>query len=183
MFDLRRKTITQTFRFDTRIHDVLVDEAERQRVSLNTLVGRVLEDYVVHDRYAERAKCIVAGPPVIAAILDELSEEAIRKIGTTLGQSHPREMLAALDLPFTLENVVRLFEYYNCKHTAWCEPTEIRKEADVWTIHLRHGLNKKWSLFLCEYVTAMFQTFKFHEIEPGNVGIYSTTVRMRPPMS
>ena len=160
---------------------MLVAEAKTQRVSLNSLVSRVLEDYGVYGRHAKRAKILRFSPLIVATLLNEFSDEVIKKIGKKVGQNQPREILAAVGLPdFTLENVVRLMEYYLPEHAGWFEPWEISREPDVWTIHLSQGINRKWSLFLCEYVTAMFQTLKFHEIEKI-VEEYSITIRMRPP--
>ena len=177
-----KKTVTQSFRLNARIQSVLVAEAERQRVSTNTLVNQILEDYVDYERYEKRAKVLRFGPPIVDTIFNEISEEVIRKIGATLGENHPREMLATMgQQSFTLEKAVELIEFYLSEHAGWFEPSEIRKEQEVWTIHLRHGINRKWSLFLCAYVTAMFQTLKFYKIEPSSVNRYSTTVSMRHP--
>ena len=166
-----KKTVTQSFRFDAKIQKVLVTEAKTQRLSLNTLVSQILEDYVDFDRLAKRSRVVRFGPPSVAAIFNEFSEEVIRKIGAERGENHPKDMLGALGLPFTLDNAVRLVEHYLCKQAGWFEQTEIRKEPD-WTIHLRHGISRKWSLFLFEYVSAMFRTFKFHNIDSANVDQY-----------
>ncbi len=39
-----KKTVSQAFRLDVNTHEALVEEARRQRVSLNVLVGHILED-------------------------------------------------------------------------------------------------------------------------------------------
>ncbi|MFQ5998308.1 MAG: hypothetical protein ACE5KO_03290 [Candidatus Bathyarchaeia archaeon] len=174
-----RKSITQTIRLDTMTHQILSAEAGRQRVSFNTLVANLLEDYVEYGRFAKRFKFVRFGPPAIATIFNEFSDDDLTKIGSTLGKKHPREMLAVFGLSFTLENALRLLEYYLPEHAAWFKPPpDIKKEGEVWTIHLRHGINRKWSLFLCEYTTAMFQALQAHKIEPADVQDYSTTLRM-----
>ncbi|MFQ5998589.1 MAG: hypothetical protein ACE5KO_04715 [Candidatus Bathyarchaeia archaeon] len=177
-----KKTITQSFRLDAKIQRVIGAEAAKQRVSMNTLVNQVLDDFADYGRFTKQAKVVRFGPPIVDAIFNELSDESVMKIGMKIGETHPREMLSAISAGrFTVDNAVRLIEHYLSHHAGWYESTEIEKEPDVWTVHLRHGLRRKWSLFVCSYMKAMLQALKFHLIEITHVDDFSTTLRMEPP--
>ena len=175
-----KKTVTQSFRLDEKILRRLSKEAQKQRVSLNTIVEHVLEDYVGLGYYIRRDNVLLLGSPLISAIFDEFSDETIRKIGDTFGENHPREILAAFGLPFTLENAVRLLEYQLSYGAHWFKEPEITRETDAWTIHLRHIINRKWSLYLSEYMTTMFKALGFQKMDTSVVD-YSTTIRLKTP--
>ena len=175
-----KKSVSQAFRLDVNTHDALVEEARRQRVSLNVLVNHVLEDYASYDRFAERTHVIRIGPPIVASIINELSDETIIALGEKLGAGHPKIVLATLLLPFTLENVIRLVEVFLTRNAKWYTDCEFNRQQDVWEIHLSHVINKKWSLFLCEYMASLFGTLKFQPKEKI-VQDYSTTLLMKIP--
>jgi hypothetical protein len=171
---LARKTVTQTFRLDEKICDELSAEADAQRISLNSLVNRVLEEYVTVDRLAKRFQVMRLGRRLVAAIFDEISDESLKKLGETFGKTHPQEVLAAIGRPFTLDNIVDVFDRSN-----WSK-CQISRDGDALTLHLRHDLNRKWSLFLSEYVRAMFAAFGYRNIETVDIGTSSVTTRASP---
>jgi hypothetical protein len=172
---LGRKTVTQTFRLDEQTCEELVAEADAQNSSLNALVNRVLEDYVTVDRFADCFQIMRFGRRLVAAIFDEISGESLKKLGETLGKTQPQEVLAAIGRPSTLENFIDVLER---SHWSKCR---ISQDADVLTIHLRHDLTHKWSLFLCEYVCAMLAAFGYHNIETVDIGTHSVTTRFNSP--
>ena len=173
-----KKTISQAFRFDVDTQKILVDEAHRQRVSLNVLVGHVLEDYAKWGIMTDRAKVVSLGPPVIAAIFRACSEEVVMKMGTELGKTHPIEMLASGGLAFVPESVKVLLEVWLCKYAHWFEPLEIKIDNETWQIHLIHGISRKWSLFLGEYMASMFKELGF-QLKDKIVHPYSTTLKLK----
>jgi len=72
------------------------------------------------------------------------SPPMLKKLGETLGKTQPQEVLAAIVRPPTLENFIDVLER---SHWSKCR---ISQNGDLLTLHLRHDLTHKWSLFLCE---------------------------------
>lgn len=175
-----RKTITQTFRYDAHIHDVLVAEANKEKISLNALVSHLLERYIVFDRHADRVKVVHFGPPLVLALFNEISDKDLRKIGGLLGKSHPMNMLSALGMPFTSENAIRLVEEFLNIFSHWFE-VHINKSKDVWRVDLRHGIGRKWSIYICEYICSLFNNIGFQTIEPATMNEHSVILQFKPP--
>lgn len=176
----RKKSVSQAFRLDVKTHDALVEEALKQRVSLNVLVNHVLEDYATYDRFAERTHVIRIGPPIVASFINEMSDETIIALGERFGAGHPKIVLVTVLLPFTLENVIRLVEVFLCRNAKWYTDCEFNRQQDVWEIYLSHVINRKWSLYLCEYMASLFSTLKFQPKEKI-IEDYSTTLLLKIP--
>lgn len=174
------KTITQTFRFDASTHEVLVGEARRQRVSMNVLVGHILDDYSKWGIMADRVKVVSFGPHVIAAIMHESPDEVIKKIATDLGETHPPLMLASDGLQFTPDSAKDLIEVGLSRYAHWFEPMKINIKNEIWQIHLIHGISRKWSLFLCEYMNTMFKALGF-QLKEKTLQDHSTTLIFKIP--
>ena len=176
----RVKTVTQTFRFDANTHDVLVEEARRQRVSMNVLVGHLLDDYAKWGMMADRVRLLCFGPPVVASIFLECPDEVVKKIGNNLGESHPVLMLASDGLSLSPDTAKVLIEVWLSKYAHWFEPLQIKVENETWQIHLMHGISRKWSLFLCEYMNSMFETLGF-QLKEKSLQDHSTTLIFKIP--
>jgi hypothetical protein len=168
-----QKTTVQALRMSAEVHNALMEEAKRQSLSLASLMNRLLQDYVTFGRYAERHGIMRMSPTILVVFLNELSDETAEKVGRLMGKEHPREMLMSLGLPFTLQNARRLIGEYLARFAHWFEPELI---DDGLAILLRHHLNRKWSVFLTGYVTAMFEDLGFRLTET-NLTEYSTSVR------
>jgi len=167
--------VTQTFRLDEQMCEELASEADAQNSSLNALVNRVLEDYVAIDRFVDRYQVMRFGRRLITAIFDEILGESLKKLGETLGKTQPKEVLASIGRPSTLENFIDVVER---SHWSKCR---LSQDADALTLHLRHDLTHKWSIFLCEYVCVMLAAFGYNNIEAVDIGTHSVTVRFNPP--
>jgi hypothetical protein len=172
---LNEKTTTQTFRLDEGICKKLAAEAEAEKISLNALVGHVLDDYVTVDRFAKHFQVMRLSRHFVTDLFELISEEDLKKIGAAFGKRHLHETISAIGMPLVLESYVRLMEK---SHWAKCR---IVKENHVWTLHLRHDLSMKWSLFLSEYASTALQTLGYRNIEPLAMSSNSVTMRLSAP--
>jgi len=172
---LSEKTATQTFRLDERVCKELAAEAEAQKISLNALVGHVLDDYVTVDRFANHFQVMRLGRGLVTDLFELISEENLKKIGAVFGKRHPHETIAAIGMPFVLESYARVME-----KSCWAKCRIVEKNR-VWTIHLRHDLSMKWSLFLSEFACAALQILGYRNIEPPVVSSNSVTMRLSAP--
>jgi hypothetical protein len=115
----------------------------------------------------------------MTAILGQISEDAVRQVGAELGHRHPGEVLAALGRNLTVENILSLVEDILCKYAHWFDSCSIEKR-EVWKIHLRHSLGRKWSVYLSEYVSGMFEEMGFRKMEPTVVDQFYATLHLQP---
>jgi hypothetical protein len=170
---MARKTVTQTFRLDEKTCEELATEAKMQETSLNGLVTRILNDYVTVSRFADRFQVLRCGRHLTSAILEELSEESLRRIGGALGKTHPQGTLAAVGLPNELENLIMVME-----KSHWAK-FRLFQNGDDWNLFMKHDLGEKWSIFLSEYISRMLETLGHREISTSNMNPHSITVKFR----
>ena len=113
-------------------------------------------------------------PTILTIFLNELSEETLEKVGRSMGREHPPEMLMSLGLSLTLQNARRLIGEYLSRFSHWFE---YEQTDDGSTILLRHHLNRKWSVFLSGYVSAMFEDLGYR-VTNLRVSEYSTSIHL-----
>ena len=170
-----RKDVLRSLRLTEETSGELSDEAKRQSVSFSALVNTVLTNYLEYGRYAERYGRLTFNPSTITAILNALSDETVAKLGKERGKVRPKDMLASNGLDWSLVNTVQLLEKYLSKHTRWFDCT-LREDQAGFRIHLSHRLNRKWSIFLAQYVSSMFSEFGF---KPTEITISDYTLSLR----
>ena len=174
----RQKTPVQALRMNSSTHDIIQVEAKRQGITLSSLINRILDDYAENDRHSQRLGILRISPTVMSGFLGELSDESIEKVSRSVGRVHPRESLSSIGLDFSFENVRKLVDLL-AKHSHWFEP-EIRGDRNAILMHLRHRLNRKWSLFIGGYVNTMYENLGYHGTEK-TVTEYSVTLRLVRP--
>jgi hypothetical protein len=170
-----RKDVLRSLRLTEETSRELSDEAERQSVSFSALTTTVLTNYLEYGRYADRYGRLTFNPSTVTAILNALSDETVAKLGKERGKARPKDMLASNGLDWSLGTTVQLVEKYLSKHTRWFDCT-LREDQAGFHIHLSHRLNRKWSIFLAQYVSSMFREFGF---KPAEVTVSDYTLSLR----
>jgi len=159
-----RKDVLRSLRLTEETSRELSNEAKRQSVSFSALTTTILTKYLEYGRFAERYGILTFGPSTITPILDALSDETVEQLGKELGKMRPKEILESTGLDSSLGNTVQVLEKFLSKHARWFECT-LREDQDGFLIHLRHRLDRKWSIFLAQYVSSMFREFGFKPTE------------------
>jgi hypothetical protein len=175
----RKKTVTQTFRIGHDVQEILAIEADNQRVSLNTLVGHILNDYAFYGRIAERYRVLQLSATTIGAILELLSDEAVGRAGSKTGRKHPAELLSASGIAMSVDNLVKALEEIYLRYLGWFDYCMVVKR-NTWKIHLKHSFGHKWSIWLSEYFSSMFEEAGFRRMEPTVVNRTYTTLQFQP---
>jgi len=162
----RRRTITRTFRIQQEWDDVLEDEAERQGISVNVLVNKILRRYALFTRWVDSAGFQSFTPKMFQRILEELSEDELARIGATSGASDVLYILNIMGRPINYESFIDLMEKYfgggdfcrwfNCFHHV---------QGDQHVFHLQHSLGHKWSIYLEKYLLSALSSFPKIEAE------------------
>jgi len=133
----------------------LAVEARMSGLSLDDLVSNVLEDHLSFYRYTKRSKAMIVRSPFIDLVFSQIPDQTVRKIGRTLGREQPEKTLANFEMNYTLENAVKLVQEIFGKKANLFE-AKIEKRTNIWDITLHHGISRKWSIFISEFVAAIF---------------------------
>ncbi|MCW4041615.1 MAG: hypothetical protein NWE83_12815 [Candidatus Bathyarchaeota archaeon] len=162
----RTRTITHTFRIQQEWDDVLVEEAERQGISVNLLVNKIFRKYALFTRWVDNAGFQSFSPQMFKGILEELSPDSLAKLGTTSGASDVIDILSIMGRPLNYESCIELlaeyfggsdfFRWFNCFHHVL---------GNQHVFHLQHNLGRKWSIYLKAYLLAALRSFTNIEVE------------------
>jgi len=149
----RQRTVTRTFRLRKAWDDVLLEEAEKQGVSVNVLVNKILRRYALFTRWADKGGVMSLTQGMFKVILNELSDECLARAGTASGLSDVVDMLNMLGRPVNYDSFVYLLsecfggndfcKWFTCFH-------HIQRDEDVF--HLQHNLGHRWSVYLENYL-------------------------------
>lgn len=148
------RTVAKSFRVNEKALEALQEEANRQSISVNTLVNQLLLEYSEFGRFLQRVNAIRISRKTFSEILSSVSEDSLQKAAQTAGKSAPMALIASkygkitvstvLDFIHDLSAYANLFEYYE------------KNEGERWTVTLMHELGGKWSVFLTHYLGEAF---------------------------
>jgi len=148
--------VTKTFRVSQDQWTPIEERARREGISINQLVNQILKRYnnmVWSDRY----RALTISPETFAALIGGLSDEYLEAAGREMSSKAPRSGLVMVGMPLSLDSITQLMMRGFDEHMNWfqCEHHRIRDEI---VFHMRHGLGKKWSIFLGSYISSMFSS-------------------------
>jgi len=152
---LKPKTATASFRLDESALEALQEDAKKQNVSVNTLLNQLVLTYSRYDRPMKRFQMVKLPASTFRYILQGAKNETIIEAGISSGSDVPKTYIVAkwgeltvetcLDYLRTMSTYSKLFDY-----------SEIMHDGNV-NVTLSHNFGIKGSLFLQNYVQAIFQ--------------------------
>ena len=146
MLNKKRKTVGRSFRIDQRWLDVLNEEAEKQGVSVNSLLNKLLQKYAFL-RYMLRYGAITLTRKGFASLLECCPEDKIRENGRNAGSKITKDILLTMGVPPTYDFTVFLVKKLLSDFAGWFEcDHHIKRDKEV--LHLRHDLGMKWSIYV-----------------------------------
>lgn len=153
----RQKTTLKTFRFPGELSLALEKEAEEHGISLNAQVSSILTQHTEWDAKAAKFGFIPIYKPTFIALLDEMSDDALRKIGRTIHLTMWKEMaeffLAGSSGEALLDFLARPKPFPVVQ-------TEVKRQGREYMAVFHHDLGPKWSVVLSsaldEFVRSSF---------------------------
>jgi len=168
--------IKTTIRVPNNLLKVLKDEADKKNVSLNSIIARILDKYVLCDMRMNTIPSITMSQALFFLILEKLNfsqkEEVSRKAIQTV-----KDMFTVLGVEYNLQNV--LDEYFSMlgKHCGWFT-FRYDKDENHFRIVFETELGPEWLKFLQFYVRAILQSLKINidnESTTSSVMIFEIT--------
>ncbi|MDG6925903.1 MAG: hypothetical protein JRN09_05070 [Nitrososphaerota archaeon] len=151
----KKKTENRSFRLDSSTLAGLEQEAERKKVSVNTLVSQILAHYVEVDRQWERLGLISVQSNTFKIIFDAVSEQGLLEAAAWGGANIPKAYVLSKWGALTVDNLMLFIKEKGL--SGWYEYSEADQDQKV--ITLNHSMGMKWSEFLSIYLKLAFQTF------------------------
>ena len=169
---------TRTIRIDSKLDDILRDEAENNDLSVNSIIEELIKRYVYNDRFFASDQVISLASPTLALFLNGLNREYILESGRQEGEIRARTNLLIRGLPLSYESLKWFIMDVLDKYRGWfnCSYHEM---DDFYMFHLRHNHGEKWSCFIAGYLEATVKDI----LDIGvDAEILDGTVTLRIPM-
>lgn len=144
------KTVAKSFRVNGKALRALQEEAERQNISLNTLVNQLLIDYAEFGRFVKRLSALRLTRKTFEAVLNATTEKELAEGARSAGKSAP---VALINSKWGKVNPAIVVDYIRdlSAYANLYEYTETSENGRR-TITLMHELGPKWSVFLSNYL-------------------------------
>ena len=160
----KRKTVGRSFRIDEEWMKVLFEEAERNGISANALINKILKDYSQFYRFSQRFGILSISYTTFSAFVNSCPEDVIIETAKFSGSTLVKDGIRTIGLSmnpdamvFFIKNIFGgLAGWFKCNH-------HIKRDGDVF--HLRHRLGKKWSIFVAEVISTMFENLLNVKVE------------------
>ena len=163
LLNRKRKTVGRSFRIAEEWLDVLNEEAEKQGVSVNSLMNRLLQQYA-YLRYMLRYGAITLTRKGFSGILECCPDDKIRENGINAGSEITRELLLTMGVSPNYSFVIGLVKKLLSEFAGWFEcDHHIRRDKEI--LHLRHDLGMKWSIYLAGVASGTFNSILKKEID------------------
>jgi hypothetical protein len=152
----KRKTVGRSFRIDEEWLQVLNEEAERQGISVNSLLNRLLQQYSFI-RFMLRYGAITLTRKGFAAILESCPEDKIRENARHAGSTIVKDLARTMGVPTSYSFLVYLIKKLISGFAGWFEcDHHIKRDKEIF--HLRHDLGTNWSIYLAEISSEIFRS-------------------------
>jgi len=142
----KRKTVGRSFRIDEEWLNVLTEEAEKQGVSVNSLLNRLLQQYA-YLRYMLRYGAITLTRKGFSSLLECCPEDKVREKGRKAGSTITRDMLLTMGAAHDYSFVILLVKKILSEFAGWFEcDHHVKRDKEI--LHFRHDLGIKWSIYV-----------------------------------
>ncbi len=173
-----KNLVTRTFRLPTDYDDVLKEEAENLGNSVNSIIDIIVAKYVYNDRFYTGSQLLSISPNTITSLLAMLDDDDIIKAGKLAGGTQARDNLLMRGMRLDFPSIKWFIEEIMTKYAGWfsCNYHQVN---GVHMFHLRHVLDKKWSLFVQSYLEAMVENIMDINVDAV---VSDNTVTLRIPL-
>ena len=140
-----RRTVTASFRVDEESFLALQEEAERNKVSLNTLVNQALTSHVKTGRFGPTRPMRISDI-LLRRFLDAIPDDELIRIATERAEEYAKTIIRNRYGGLDLSNILR-FEYDLCQYFGWGVYNERPLERGRLLVTIEHTLGKKCSVY------------------------------------
>jgi len=157
LLNQKRKTTGFSLRVDEESLETLRQESTRLGISVNALMNKILKDYCQNWRWAERFGIVYLTRPTLSSIITCCPDESLRLIAKTSGSTGTKDALRTMGITPTYDHITMFLEENVGKFGNWFDYNQFSRGRTK-IIHLRHELGRKWSIFIAEQVSTIFET-------------------------
>ncbi len=138
------KSVSISFRINKDVYNLLLEQAQDQGISLNSLVNSITKRHLTWERFGEEIGFIPITRRTIKKIFRHLKKSNIEKIANEMGGVVPRELTFLTYGNMDFEKLMNILEvnasrFGKVKHFV---------EGNKHNLNIHHGICKNFSMFL-----------------------------------
>jgi len=133
-------------RIDKTTYDTLVDDAESNGISINSLINSIIKRYLLWDRFVEEMGLVPLTKRTLKKIFKTMDEETIKKIARSVGGTVPQELIYLSYDKFDFSNMMKMVEISDSRFGK----VNYNVNDTRHNINILHGVCKNFSMFLAE---------------------------------
>ena len=143
------KSVTRTIRVDNDVEDKLVEIAEKNKSTVNSLVSRALRRYVEWDYYADRFGLVTVPDAILRKMFSVLTEDEARIVGKWAGEHTIPELINFWYKQINLKTILETMEMMGNKYGKAFK-FEQSVDKDNHTLILKHDKGRQTSAYYSE---------------------------------
>ena len=174
-----KEYITRSFRIPKEYDDILRDEANDIGQSVNSIIDSIIAKYVNNDRFYKNSQLLSLTPRTISSLLTMLSDTEVVRAGKLAGGTSATDNLLMRGMSLDFDSLKWFIEEIMAKYADWFN-CNYHRMNNMHMFHMRHGLGKKWSIFLQAYLEEMVKTILSLNTDAV---ISDTTITLRIPIN
>jgi hypothetical protein len=151
------RMITRTFRMSPEYDKILSDESERHGLTVSALLNQIIRQYVLVTRFTERTPSITMSYGTFSPLIEHIDDEYLAEVAEKTGAIIPEEAILQRGQRLTFDNLKCYIREVYGTYGNWFNASENLVSGKE-RIHLSHQLNRKWSIYLGNYMNSMFNT-------------------------
>ncbi len=177
-----KRRVSRSFRVDEEWLKVLNEEAEKEGISTNALLNKIMRDYAQVYRFSKSFGIVYLSYPTLSAFVDCCTKDRVIEIAEFSALTLVKDGMRTIGLPMNYDSVAYfiknifggLVNWFRCDH-------HIRSNEEIF--HLRHSLGNKWSMFIAEVTSTMFKSIVGKDVKTEILGnsVTITIERKRRP--
>jgi hypothetical protein len=152
----KTSSVTRTIRLNEDVDQVLQKESERLGMSMNALINKILIQYKDTTRFHPEGTMITLSKDNFSSLINQLSIEEIEDIAYEKGNHKIKESLFRRGKAVNYTNILWHVSQNLGEYSGWLKCT-IFPEKNTDRVHLSHPMGRKWSYFLANYISSVFQ--------------------------
>ncbi len=152
-----QKTVTRSFRINQDAFEALKEDADRKEITVNTLVNQLFIAHKDFDRFFERMGAIKISTITFSLLLSAIQADRLPEVGRKAGKDAPMAVMAAKDGRVSLRTVINFLRMMSQYANLFEFNEVLSSDGQSKVMTLMHSLGDNGSLFLTNYVRAIFQ--------------------------
>ena len=154
----KKETTTVTFRISTNIINLLHTETEQKNISLNSLIAKILNEYIEWEQYKNKIGMVCLPKSVVSELFQRMTDDEVIALAENMGKG------AMLDVAQFMKNISDIDSFLNWFETRMQNSSvQVSRTVRNNTIYfaLKHDLGMKWSLYYKTILESIFwKTFR-----------------------